>query len=163
MATRQSRAMKDAPIPASLPTPLEYCAAQYQATAEAPVISASSLGELADFWLLTQNERLAADKVAAALKAKEEQAKQILLHQMQLQGITGIGGKTVRVGMDPEPEYQPHVKDWEAFYKYILKTKDFSLLERRPGKAACRERWADDKEVPGVEKFPVYKLTKQKV
>jgi hypothetical protein len=33
------------------------------------------------------------------------------------------------------------------------------LSERRPGKAACKERWEAGEIIPGVEKFPVYKLT----
>ena len=126
-------------------------------------LTAKELSALADIWLDMQTQRLAADKVAAALKTKEESAKSVLLAQFQKQGLTGIGGKTVRVGMDPNPEYTPAVKDWTKFYAYIKKNDAWELLERRPGRVACRERWEDGKTIPGVEKFPVYKLTKQGV
>lgn len=126
-------------------------------------LSASELADVADIFFATYKERLAADKAAAALKADEVNATRVLLEQMQRQGLTAIGGKRVRLGMDPVPDNQPHVTDWPKFYAYILKTKDFSLLERRPGKAAVKERWEDGKVVPGVEKFPVFKLTKSEV
>ena len=55
------------------------------------------------------------------------------------------------------------VKDWAAVYAHIVETKDFSLLEKRIGKAACKERWEQGVDVPGVEKFPVYKLHESEV
>lgn len=128
-------------------------------------LSAKDLALLADAWFVVMQERLAADKAAAALKSRETLCQTILIDQLRTQQLSAIGGMRVRVSMDSEPEYQPHVTDWEAFYKFILKTKDFSLLERRPGKMACRERWLldGDEAIPGVGKFPVYKLRKSEV
>mgnify|MGYP000691666468 CR=1 FL=1 len=124
-------------------------------------LNAQALGFLSDRWWDTKTRRLSADKVAAALKVEEEQLNAVIIAQLRSQDITGIGGKTVRVGLASDD--QPHVKDWPAYYAYILSENDFSLLERRPGRAAIKERWEDGKSIPGVEKFPVYKLTKQEV
>jgi hypothetical protein len=141
----------------------EKVQAAVELTASGDKLSAKSLADIADIWFVTMRQRLDADKVAANLKKEETAAYEVLVAQMRMQELTSIGGTRVRVGMNPEPDYQPHVKDWPEFYKYILETQDFSLLERRPGKAAIRERWEDDKTVPGVEKFPVYKLTRSEV
>lgn len=134
-----------------------------QQSADKKRLTAKELAMVADLWFDKYNARLDADKTAAKLKAVEQMAYALLIEQMRFQELTAIGGKKVRVSMDPNPDYQPHVKDWAAFYKYILMTEDFSLLERRPGRAAIKERWEDDKAVPGVEKFPVYKLSRNKV
>ena len=127
-------------------------------------LSATQLGELADLYHEYKTKRLAADKVAANLKSSEAAAHELLIQQMLLQKASAVGGKLLRVSVDlDKPDYVPTVKDWPAFYAYIQETGAFELLERRPGKAACRERWEAQEEVPGVEKFPVYKLSTSKV
>lgn len=132
--------------------------------AETGNLSATVLGQLADVYHDLRTRRLAADKVAAGLKADETAAEQLLINEMQLQKITAVGGSTLRVSLNlNEPDYVPHVKDWDKFYEYIKQNNAFELLERRPGKAACRERWDDGKQVPGVEKFPVFKLSRNEV
>lgn len=125
-------------------------------------LTASQLGELADTYNDLRTQRLAADKVAAELKAQESAAQELLIQQFRSQEVSGAGGQTVRVSMD-SPDYVPHVKDWDKFYEHILKSKDFSLLERRPGRAHAKALWEDGVEIPGVEKFPVYKLKVSKV
>ena len=125
-------------------------------------LTATELGELADIYHEVRADRLIADKVAAGFKAEETLSEGLLIQQMQKQSITAAGGKALRVGLS-KPEYVPHVVDWSAYYAHIKATGDFELLERRPGKAACRERWEAGELVPGVEKFPVYKLTRNEV
>lgn len=131
--------------------------------AEARVLTSKELATLADCWVRTNAQRLALDKESAVLKADEELAKATLIAQFQKQGITGIGGTTVRVAMNPEPDYVPAIKDWTKYYAYIYKNKAWELLERRPGRAACKERWEQGVSIPGCDKFPVFKLTKQGV
>lgn len=125
-------------------------------------LSAGELGQLADAYALAREARLAADKISARHKEAETMAEQLLINQMLKQEITAAGGSTLRVGLEG-PDYVPHVKDWDKFYKFIKETESWDLLERRPGKAACRLRWEDGKTVPGVESFPVYKLSRNGV
>lgn len=120
-----------------------------------------ALGALADEYASVQAQRLAADKVAAELKAKEEQLHAAILSELREQQLTAIGGKNVLVRVSQS--LVPVVTDWDDFYKHILVTKDFSLLERRVSKAACKERWEDSAEVPGVSKYTVYRLSKSQV
>jgi len=130
----------------------------------APALKALTAGRLAvmaDAWWQAREERLAADKTAASLKAKESTLQADLIAQMSLQGLSAIGGKTVRVAI--HTEYQPTIKDWNKFCAYVAKTNEFELLERRPGRVACRERWEAGVEIPGIDRFPIYKLTRSLV
>jgi hypothetical protein len=127
------------------------------------VYTATELAEMGDLYWKTYQERLAQDKVAAALKTEESKLSALLIAQMRQQGLTSIGGKLVRLAINTIPDQVPVVTDWQAFYDYILETKDFSLLERRIGKSAMKERWSNDVEVPGTDAVPVYKLSKSTV
>lgn len=127
--------------------------------AEPKKLSAKALSLAADEYAAVRKQRLAADKVAAELKAKESALQGILIEQMRLQEITAIGGQTVKVSIPVEPDYTPAVEDWSKFYAYIKKNNAWELLERRPGRLACRERWEAGVTIPGVSKFPVYKLS----
>lgn len=126
-------------------------------------ISGAELGKLADEYADVKAKRLAADKVAAALKSQETALSMRIIEQMQLQELTAIGGSTIRLMLPVEPDYVPHVVDWPVYYNHILEQNDFSLLERRPSRAALKERWEAGVDVPGVEKFPVFKLSESKV
>lgn len=126
-------------------------------------LSAGQLAELADQYWLVYQERLAADKVAAELKTRENQLSAKLTEEMLNQKLTSIGGKLLKVSLPTEPDYVPAVNDWNEFYTFVMSSKDLSLLERRVSKAAIKERWAADISVPGISKFPVYKLSKSQV
>ena len=125
-------------------------------------LTSKELANLADTYWEYKTQRLKADKIAADLKAEESRCEALLIQEMREQQITGIGGQTVRLAMD-SPKNTPVVKDWTAYYAYIVANNAFELLERRPGRAAVAERWEQGIEIPGVERFPVYKLTKQGV
>lgn len=133
-----------------------------QPPAGVQILSATELGALADQHFEAKTKRLAADKVAKELKTEESRLEALIIDQMRRQQISSIGGKKIIYAM-PSPTDEPVVEDWPKFQAHILETKDFSLLERRPGRAAIKERWEQDKAVPGVGKFPVYKLSKSGV
>ena len=123
----------------------------------------SELATLADdYWRIYQ-ERLAADKVSKDLKSQESKLEARLIAEMRENDMTSVGGRTVRLAIDVEPEYTPAVTDWQEVHAHILATQDFSLLEKRIGRAACKERWAANETVPGVSKFPGWKLRKSEV
>lgn len=123
-------------------------------------MSATELAALADHYWATRAKRLAADKVAEELKAEESRTEATLIKEMQEQNITAIGGQTVRLALPTVPEYVPAVKDWDAVYRHIIATGDFSLLHKRIGANAVKERWDAGETLPGIEKWPVYKLSK---
>lgn len=129
--------------------------------AEGGLLTSKQLAALADGYWRLYNDRLAADKEAAALKAEEVKVSATIIQQLQASEVTSIGGKNIK--LEVRESDVARVADWPKFYAHVLKTKDFSLLERRPGQAAIKERWEAGKAVPGVEKFPVYKLSKSQV
>jgi hypothetical protein len=55
------------------------------------------------------------------------------------------------------------VEDWDKFYAFIRKTKNFGLLQRRAGDAAIQELWDAGKTVPGVSTFNVVTVSVNKV
>jgi hypothetical protein len=117
------------------------------------------LGVLADEYKKVRDDRLAADKVVKALASKEQEMCALLVQQMRLQEITSVGGKVATVSIPVEPDYVPAVTDWSAYWQYAKENDAPEMFERRPGKAACKERWEAGIVVPGVDKFPLFKLT----
>jgi len=124
-------------------------------------MNATELANLVDHWWATKEKRLAADKVAAALKEEEQRAQATILEEMQKQEITSIGGKLVGVRL--KTDTVPVAKDWDAIFQECQRTGDFSILQRRLSAEAVKERWQAGVDVPGVEAFPIYKLAKQGV
>lgn len=131
------------------------------AVQEGKKLSPNAMGRLVDRFKAVEAERLAADKTAAALKADEVTLKNTIIAALNKAETTVAGGATYKVELTQED--QPTVKDWPKFYAYILKNKAFELLERRPGKAAIKERWEDGVNIPGVDRFPVDKLSFNKL
>ena len=134
---------------------------EYQLTAVGRDLDQMELDHLAVLWRAATDERLDLDRKSKKLKDEETIASTLLIQQMRKTGLVSYT-PTHEISVNREPEYVPHVMDWEAYWGFIIKTKDFSLLEKRPGKSACQERWDAGQAIPGVEKYPVYKLTMTK-
>jgi hypothetical protein len=104
---------------------------------------------------------LAADRAAAELKKKEQWLFVQITTEMRKENISAIGGQ--RVSLTLKKEDVPTAEDWDKVWKYIQESGQFDLLEKRLGKLACKERWENGIEIPGVIRFPVYKLSKSEV
>lgn len=122
----------------------------------------AELNELAALWQTATAERLDLDRKSKKLKDSETIASTVMIQSMRISKSTAFT-PTHAVTVNQAPEYTPHVMDWDAYWAFIINTKDFSLLEKRPGKSACQERWDAGQTIPGVEKYPVYKLTVSKL
>lgn len=115
-----------------------------------------SMAACADLLYEKRQARLAADKVAARLKLDEQVLIDHIIDNLPKDSRGAIGRHhMVKVVTDQKPV----VKDWEAFYKYIARTKKFELLQKRLGEGAVQEILDDGKTVPGVEKFTVVKVS----
>jgi hypothetical protein len=119
-----------------------------------------SLAACADLLYSVREERLAAQKVADALKEKETLLQEHLINNLPKSQAGGIIGKLASVVLDSK--VVPKVEDWDALYKYVLKTKSFSFLQRRLSETAIQEIWDNGKEVPGVSQFKVVVLRLRK-
>lgn len=119
-----------------------------------------SLGACADRLAELRDSRKGAQEIVDSIDAEEKALKAHIIDTMP-KGDTGASGKKFKVAVVVKEV--PQVKDWEAFYKYVLKTKDFSLLQRRLGEAAVKERWEANKPVPGVEAFKAVTVSLTKI
>jgi hypothetical protein len=127
------------------------------------VLSAQALGELGDEYWITLQDRLQKDRESKELKEKESALYKQIIDQMLAQKLTSIGGKKVKLSRNLTPDYVPTIQSYDEFAAYVLETQDLSLLERRVSKSAVKERWEQNQDVPGVVKFPVWKLSKSQV
>lgn len=119
-----------------------------------------SMGTCADLLSDLRQERLAADKVAAALKEREEALKDYIIDNLP-KDSSGAFGKRYKVKV--EQAEKPVVKDWNIYYAYISKNKAWDLLQKRVGEAALQARLDDGKKVPGIEMFHYAKVSLTKV
>lgn len=79
-----------------------------------------------------------------------------LMAQMDSEGVTKSTGSLATVSITTS--VKPQVEDWDAFYKYINRTKYNHLLERRPSVTGCRELFESKGKIPGVVPFTQRKL-----
>lgn len=124
-----------------------------------PTQSVAKLASITDEWWALREKRLAADKVAADLKAQETALEKYLLENIPASGATGISASSVAVEVK-EDEVPTVGKDgWNSFFAYVSRYKAYDLLQRRLSTKAVMERLEDGKSIPGVELVPVRKLS----
>lgn len=115
-----------------------------------------SMSACADLLYDLRQERLAADKVASALKSDETALIDHIIETLP-KDSGGAVGKHHKVEVYNDEKMV--VKDWDALYKYIKRTGRFELLQKRLGEGALKELIDDKKVVPGVEPFTVVKVS----
>lgn len=120
-----------------------------------------SLAAAADQYYETRQARLALERQVAALQGQERLLKDHLINNLPKDDATGVQGQVCRVSVVVKAE--PAVEDWDAFYKYISRTKSWELLQRRVSAPAVRERWEHNKKIPGVGVFNNVTLSVNKV
>lgn len=102
-------------------------------------------------------EKTAANKLVKDLEKFENQIKKFMTEEMERRKITVIGGKLAKIEL--KPKKIPTVEDWPKFYAFVAKTKSWDLLQKRLSEPAIRERWDDNKQIPGVGRFPITKVS----
>ena len=109
-----------------------------------------TLGARVDAFYKMRSTRLAAEKKIEAMKKSESEAKEEILRLLTSSKLEGAKGKHATVAITSTEV--PMVADWSAFYEYIKTTGQIELLEKRPAKGSCVERWEAGVEIPGVQK-----------
>ena len=120
-----------------------------------------TIGACADKLYIIRQERLVQQKIVDALEEEEKALKEHIIATLPKSEAMGVAGKLARVTVVTKVVAQ--VKDWDAFYKYVLKTKSFDLLQRRLNDTAVKERWENKKTVAGVEPFQAVTISLNKV
>ena len=120
-----------------------------------------AMGACADKLYEIRQKRLAMQKEVDEVEAEEKALKEYIINTLPKSEASGVAGKVARVTVVTKDV--PQVKDWDAFYKYVSRTKSFDLLQRRLSDAAVKERWENKKDIPGVEAFTVVSVSLNKV
>lgn len=120
-----------------------------------------ALGACADRLYLLRAKRLEEQKKVDAIAAEEKALREHIINTLPKSEASGVAGKVARVTVVTKEV--PQVKDWDLFYKYIKKTGQFDLMQRRLTDGAIKERWENGKEVPGVEHFQAVTISMNKV
>lgn len=132
------------------------------ATAEKPKFKfPKQLGACADKLYELRQKRLEMQKEVDKVAAEEAALKEHIINTLPKSEASGVAGKLARVTV--VTKQIPQVKDWDAFYKYVKKTGQFDLMQRRITDAAIKERWEAGKEVPGVEHFNAVSVSINKI
>ena len=109
------------------------------------------LGSKVDALFKLREERRKLEAQAEKLKDKERIIEDKLIEEISSEDATGVVGRWAKATVHVKTVAT--VEHWDLLYKHILKTKDFSLLNRAVGQAAVKDRWEAKKVVPGVVPF----------
>lgn len=119
------------------------------------------IGTCADRIYKLKQEKAEAQKVVDKIDAEIKALKNHVIETLPKSNASGVAGKLARVSVVTKEK--PQVKDWDAFYKHISRTKSWDLLQRRVGETAVKARWEAGKKVPGVETFQVVDISLNKL
>ena len=100
-----------------------------------------------------RDARLKAKRIMDKLQEKETELKLVLAAAIKVSGL----GKVANVKY--VLKIKPVAKDWNAIHEYIVGNDAWDLMQKRLGEVACRERWEDGLDLPGIDKFPVDDLS----
>lgn len=92
--------------------------------------------------------RLAADKVAEALKVEESTLKQQLINALQEANLYIAGNNEVSFTRRTKTRFQ--AVDWDEIHEYIVVNDAWDLVQRRLSETAIVERGGS---IPGVESY----------
>lgn len=120
-----------------------------------------TLAACADRMYELKIERGKIQKQADKLEEEEKFLKNHLIENLPKSDASGVAGKLCRVTAVTKPVAQ--VEDREKLEKYILKTKDFSLLQGALSQPAIKDRWEHGVKIPGVIQFNVVTLSVNKL
>lgn len=140
---RRSAGRRDAEAPAEG----QDAGTEAPVAAEAPGSPAPMIERLGQL----RDERKELEKQAEALKKQERELEDEVLRSFRAGDLESV--QTAHYAAGRQVAVKPSVHDWDAFYDYIWRSGDPSLLQKRPGEGAIKERWDQGEEVPGVEPF----------
>ena len=131
-------------------------------TAEKPKFKfPKTMGACADRLYQLRQKRLEMQKEVDKIAAEEAALKEHIINTLPKSEASGVAGKLARVTVVTKEV--PQVEDWDAFYKYVKKTGQFDLLQRRVSDGAIKERWEAGKEIPGIKHFQAVTVSINKV
>ena len=103
-----------------------------------------TMGACADKLYKLREKRYELGRQIKEIEEEESAIKKYVIDNLSKQESNGVSGKVANVRIKVEDV--PTVEDWEAFYKYVTKTKSFDMLQKRINVKAVRERIEDKKD-----------------
>ena len=116
-----------------------------------------ALGSCADKLYNITQERKRLNREAKKIEEIEKALKKHLIDNLPKSHAEGVSGKFGKVHLVTDDI--PSVTDWGKFYKHILKTKDFSLMQKRLAAPAIKEHWDEGEVIQGVGTYTVVKIS----
>lgn len=120
----------------------------------------SDLTELVNQYIVWRDQRLELERRAQSFKEKEDEVKLALIAAMREQKLESARTSVGMVTYKSKP--MPVAKNWPDVYEYIKENNAFDLLQRRLHEGAVQLRLDDGIKIPGIEFFPVDKITVSK-
>lgn len=112
---------------------------------------AESIGSMIDNLDKIRDKKRGLDEQVKNLEAQYRELTEKILDRMASENMPKASGRRATVSRSETIVGQ--LEDWEALTKYISRTKNFQLFERRISAAAFRELFEKKGEVPGVKPF----------
>ena len=122
---------------------------------------AKSQGQRVDFYYAADAHRKEINRDAKAMEEFLAKLGKWFMQQLPENDTTGVAGKTARIQI--KKDVVARVVDWPKFYAYIKKNNAFELLNRAVNTKSVKERWDSKKQVPGVDKFDIKKVSLTKI
>lgn len=125
-----------------------------------------NLAVVADQYKEARDARLKKEKEAAKLKEKEAELYQYLIDNLPASKAGGIQGSIARVEIvfkevpvfDGEDDGDV-VASRDKFFKFAKRKGNEDLVSEQMNQKAIKERWEAGKEVPGIVRFKMKRLS----
>lgn len=106
--------------------------------------------------IIDQMQDVRAKKRALAVTEKElngeyEALQTQLIQLMDAEGVTKSTGRAASASINESTSF--NTQDWDALIAYMVKTKQFHLIQRRISDPAVREVFEKKGAVPGMEPY----------
>lgn len=120
-----------------------------------------TLGNAADAYRTTQQQRLQLKRLVDQVHSEELQLQENVVNLMRAAKVETCSGKIGKVSLSTE--YVGNAKDWKKIFAYLVKTKQWDIIQRRLNNGALRLRWDKGVNIPGIERVGITKVSCTKV
>lgn len=119
------------------------------------------IGTKVDRLFKLKEEKKKAETSVKKISEKINSLEKEIFNSLKEENLEGAMGKVAKISISKST--YPSVENWDKFYKYIQKTGDFDLLQRRPSTQAYRSRLEDGEKIPGVTPFTKISMNLRKL
>jgi hypothetical protein len=121
------------------------------------IVVPKTIGACADRLYAIKDEASKIKKQLDELDKERKAIQEHVINELPKSNARGVTGKVANVRVITKEV--PQVKDWDAFYGYVRKTKRTDLLQRRLSDGAVGELMDQGVKVPGVESFTAVSIS----